>query len=207
MKIKNSAGVIIALVIVGLLIISALLHSIKPISVIIQAGHEGRGIGNTGSRSHLYSETVWNIYVANEIAKQLKAWGIEVKRVPADINQTLKAKIAVAIHFDGANKRCSSGASIGYPDENSKEFAKKWKSLYKPYFPFKWHKDNFTENLKNYYGYAKIKAEKFLVLELGEISCPKQVKWLKPRLKTVAHLIAYAIAKELGLNRGKPYLK
>jgi len=45
------------------------------------------------------------------------------------------------------------------------------------------------------------------VLELGEITCKKQVKWLKPRLETIAHLIAYAIAREMGYAPKRPYLK
>jgi len=44
------------------------------------------------------------------------------------------------------------------------------------------------------------------VLELGEITCPKQTKWLKPRLKQIAHLVAYAIARELGYGPTKPNL-
>jgi hypothetical protein len=36
-----------------------------------------------------------------------------------------------------------------------------------------------------------------LVLELGEITCDKQMDWLKPRLKQVASKIAYFIIKEL----------
>jgi len=50
------------------------------------------------------------------------------------------------------------------------------------------------------------RAEKFLILELGEITCEKQTKWLYPRLKKIAHLIAYAIAKELGHKVEKPHL-
>jgi len=46
------------------------------------------------------------------------------------------------------------------------------------YFPFKWHRDNYTKNLSNYYGFSKVNSEKgFLVLELGEITCNRQVKW------------------------------
>ncbi len=175
----------------------------KPISVIIQAGHEGRTIGNTGAESKLYKEEDWNILVADEVAKQLIVWNIDVKRIPAKV-QFARAKIAVSIHFDGAETPCNSGASIGYPSDASYAFAQRWKKLYKNYFPFKWHNDNFTHSLKNYYAYKWIQAEKFLLLELGEITCDKQAKWLKPRLKKIAHLIAYSIAKELGKDVKKP---
>ncbi len=178
-----------------------------PVPVIIQAGHEGRKCGNTGAECKLYREEAWNILVADEVVQQLKKWQIDVKRVPADISSRQYAKIAVAIHFDGAKHICRSGASVGYPDNNaSYAFAQKWKELYRPYFPFHWHEDNFTENLKHYYAYRQINAEKFLVLELGEITCNKQTEWLKPRLKKIARLIAYSIAKELGKEVPKPIL-
>ena len=95
---------------------------------------------------------------------------------------------------------------MGYPDKNSYAFARRWEKLYRRHFPFGWHKDNFTENLKNYYAYKQIESEKFLLLELGEITCEKQAKWLQPRLKQIARLVAYAIATELGKAVKKPKL-
>ena len=176
-----------------------------PIPVLIQAGHEGRTSGNTGAENGDEKESEWNIIVADEVAHKLKSWGIESLRVPAD-TKFLKAKIAIAIHFDSAKRVCHSGASIGYPNKNSISLANRWKSIYNSYFPFGWHQDNFTPNLKNYYAYHWIKAEQFLVLELGELTCDKQLYWLKPRLKKIAHLIAYSIASELGYDVKKPKL-
>ena len=204
MKIKNIAGVVVSLLIIFLISFAVYWHIKEPVAVVIQAGHEGRVVGNTGAVSGKVQEVEWNIIVANEVAKQLKKWDIQVKRVPAD-TKLIKAKIAVAIHFDGTNKKCRSGASIGYKDEESKEFAKRWKRAYSHYFPFGWREDNFTRNLANYYGYYYIRANKFLVIELGEITCKKQVKWLKPRLKKIGELIAYTIAKELGFAVNKPF--
>ncbi|SFV62358.1 hypothetical protein MNB_SV-10-236 [hydrothermal vent metagenome] len=204
MKLKNKTAAFFALLIL-LLIGFILYQSLKtPVSVVIQAGHEGRTCGNTGAVCKNYKEVEWNVKVADMAAKQLKAWGIDVKRVPAD-TLPVRAKIAVAIHFDSAKHICRSGASVGYPDTNaSRTFAKHWKALYTPYFPFTWHTDNFTDNLKHYYAYHIIHAEKFLVLELGEITCQKQTAWLRPRLHKIALLVAYAIAEELGKQVPKP---
>jgi N-acetylmuramoyl-L-alanine amidase len=202
---KNKAATFFALLII--ILISFILYhgSTKPVSVVIQAGHEGRTSGNTGAVSKKYKETDWNIFVADEVAKRLRSWNIDVKRVPAKVT-SIRAEIAIAIHFDSAKHPCHSGASIGYPHTNSFKFAQQWKKLYKAYYPFKWHHDNFTDNLKSYYAYKKIHAKKFLVLELGEITCDKQTKWLYPRLTKIAHLIAYAIATELGKDVKKPAL-
>jgi len=203
MNIKNKAASFFALLIILLMAFILYWSTTKPIAVVIQAGHEGRTSGNTGAMTKHYREVEWNILVADEVAKKLRSWDIEVKRVPAKVRIT-RAQIAISIHFDSAGTPCNSGASIGYPSQDSYDFAQNWKALYKNYFPYQWHADNFTKNLSNYYAYKWIRAEKFLVLELGELTCDKQTKWLKPRLKKVAHLVAYAIAKELGKNVPKP---
>lgn len=202
MRVKNKAASFYALLIIFL--VSYILYmGVRTTEVVIQAGHEGLTSGNTGAQTKHYKEVDWNILVADKVAKKLRNWDIEVKRVPAEL-PLMRANIAVSIHFDAARENCSAGASVGYPDSNSKSFAQNWKALYKDFFPFIWHKDNFTENLRDYYAYSRINAEKFLVLELGELTCKQQTTWLKPRLGKVAHLIAYSIAKELGEDIQKP---
>jgi len=203
MHIKNKAASFFAIIIISL-IVYVIYMGVHTTEVVIQAGHEGRTKGNTGAQTKQYREVDWNILVADEVARLLQSWDIEVERVPAKLS-LMRANIAVSIHFDSAKKSCTSGASIGYKDNNaSKAFAQAWKKLYKPYFPFKYHRDNFTKTLSEYYGYKWIRAEKFLILELGELTCNKQTKWLKPRLKKIAHLIAYSIAIELGKDVKKP---
>jgi len=202
MRLKNKAAAFFAMLIIVLLVY-IIYMGMRTTEVVIQAGHEGRTKGNTGAQTKQYREVDWNILVADEVARHLVSWDIEVKRVPAKL-PLMRAKIAISIHFDSANKSCSSGASIGYENNASQAFAQEWKKIYKPYFPFKWHRDNFTKTLSEYYGYKWIRAEKFLLLELGELTCKKQTKWLKPRLKKIAHLIAYSIAKELGKDIKKP---
>ena len=206
MHTKNLAGVIIATLLIAFIGYILYWGSTKPVSVIVQAGHEERTSGNTGATGSQYKETEWNTIVADEVAKILTEWDIDVKRIPAKVPKFSRAKIAVSIHFDSAKKPCRSGASIGYPDKNSYDFARRWEKLYRSHFPFGWHKDNFTQNLKNYYAYKQVDAEQFLLLELGEITCDKQTAWLHPRLKKIAHLIAYAIATELGKEVKKPTL-
>lgn len=203
MNIKNKPAAFFALLIISLITFILYWGTTKPISVVIQAGHEGLTSGNTGAETKHYREVEWNILVADEVAKKLTSWDIDVKRVPAKV-RIMRAKIAISIHFDSAQTPCNSGASIGYPSMDSYDFGQRWKALYAEYFPYKWHDDNFTKNLKKYYAYKWIHAEKFLVMELGELSCNKQTKWLHPRLKKVAHLVAYAIAKELGKDVRKP---
>jgi hypothetical protein len=182
-----------------LLIIAIYNNRVVNTTVLLQAGHEGRTSGNIGSINGKYKELDWNVIVTKEIERELKRHNIDVTRVGAKIPYT-NARIAIAIHFDGANRPCSTGASIGYDIEHpkSKRLAYRWKSIYRGYFPFKWHRDNFTENLAEYYGFSRVNSEKgFLVLELGEITCNQQVAWLEPRLDLIAIKIADLIMDEL----------
>ena len=167
-------------------------------TVFIQEGHVGRLIGNTGSEHKGVKESDWNHLVGQEIVRILEKKGIDVATSGARIPYA-NATLAVALHFDGSDRPCSTGASIGHNGSYaSRSMARRWKKEYSDFFPFSWHRDNFTEDLKNYYGFSRINTSKgFLVLELGEITCDRQMNWLKPKLRQVASKIAYFIIKEL----------
>lgn len=167
-------------------------------TVLIQEGHVGRTKGNIGSIHNGLVESEWNHKVAKRVEELLKKDGIDVYRVGAKIPVT-NAQIAIAIHFDGSENNCATGASIGHNNSASaKLMAKHWREQYGKFFPFKWHSDNFTKNLSHYYGYSNVSTSKgFLVLELGEITCKEQTDWLKPRLNRVADEVAKFIKKEL----------
>lgn len=198
MSIRSIFGLLIGGI--SLLLLVALFRSqIVNTTVLIQEGHVGRTFGNTGSVHNGIEEVKWNSIVGKEVEYLLDKKGIEVKRVGANIPVT-NAEIAIAIHFDGAQKECATGASIGYDCHcsDAKGMAKRWRDTYSSFFPFKWHEENFTKNLRDYYGYSRVNATKgFLVLELGEITCKEQTDWLEPRLKEVASKIANFIIKEL----------
>lgn len=187
---------------IGILLILFIIAIFKyrPINttVFIQEGHVGRIVGSTGSEHRGERESDWNYMVGEEVARLLRNRGVDVATSGASIPFG-NASLAIAIHFDGSNRACSTGASIGHNGTSSaKDMARRWRIEYSQFFPFKWHRDNFTKDLEDYYGFYRINTTKgFLVLELGEITCDKQMDWLKPRLKQVASKIAHFIIKEL----------
>ncbi len=173
--------------------------------VLIQAGHEGRPdcavepaslCNNTGAPG----EIAWTPIVADEAARVLRAHGISVLRMPAHLSGPYTVKDAVFIHFDGNVIPCSSGASVGYPATgNSQAAADAWKALYGKAIPFAFQADNFTPNLRGYYGYHHVHAtDAEFLIEGGEISCPAQHAWLAKHLAWEGDLIAYFIARRLG---------
>jgi len=129
--------------------------------------------------------------VADEAARALRAAGYSVAREPADFDGTFEVKAAVFIHFDGSDHPCSTGASIGYHDPSSAPAARLWRSMYGSVFPFHFMADNFTGNLRDYYGFRQVHATAgALVIELGEVSCPAEREWLATRLGSDGDLIA-----------------
>ncbi|MEM7011454.1 MAG: 3D domain-containing protein [Verrucomicrobiota bacterium] len=165
----------------------------KTADILIQAGHENRTSGATGAESEWGSEQEWTPIVADEATRILRDAGISVIREDAFLDpDKYRVNLALFIHFDSADPVCRSGASIGYDDPTDKPAADDWKSLYSRYWPFRWMSDNFTNNLRNYYGYRyTITSDAEMVLELGELTCREQALWLKTRLLWLGALIAH----------------
>jgi hypothetical protein len=173
-------------------IFAAIVHA----DVLVSAGHEGRPascarypkracmLGAAGERS-------WTPIVADEVTRVLRSRGVRVIRLPADFDGRYAVDAAVFIHFDGSTVPCSSGASIGYHVARYRGAAEAWRRLYERRIPFRFMPDNFTAGLRDYYAFRQVTASKAaLVLELGEITCPRQRAWLAPRLHFVGDVVA-----------------
>lgn len=187
--------------------LSALLLAVVPTAprhadVLIQAGHEGRPAScarfphracNLGAKG----ERRLTPLVADEAARELRAAGLRVARVPADYEGTYDVRAAIFIHFDGAQPSCTTGASIGYR-RGSEAAAAAWRRFYARYFPFRFMPDNFTVGLREYYGYRTVGSnDDTLVLEMGEITCPAQRAWLVARDRMLGDLIARFVLQRL----------
>lgn len=145
-------------------------------------------------------ERAWTPVVATAAARILRAHGVRVALLPADYRGSYVVDAAVFIHFDGNVPPCASAASVGYPSRRDAKAARSWKSFYGRSFPFGFRPDNFTAGLRHYYAYRQTKAKDgAFVLELGEITCPKQRAWLAPRL----HWLGAEIASWLSALIGK----
>lgn len=183
------------------LVLAATLQSAD---VLISAGHEGRPASCARYRKRACNlgtsgERAWNPIVADEATRVLREHGVRVIREPADFDGNFSVSAAIFIHFDGNDKPCSSGASIGYHDIRFTSAARAWKAVYSTYFPYQWEPDNFTSNLENYYGFKQVDAsDAALVLEFGELTCPAQRAWLQPRLRLVGDLLAYFLSSLVG---------
>lgn len=85
--------------------------------IIIQAGHEGRTTGATGSPN----EQSFNIDISNQVANELIKRGIEVKRVNADPKQSEISgdwDLFLSIHYD-ADIYGKGGGFVDFPEPST----------------------------------------------------------------------------------------
>ena len=182
------------------LVMAALIHA----DVLVSAGHEGRPAACATFPRHPCNlgapgEREWTPIVADEVTRVLREHNVNVLREPADFDGEYDVDAAVFIHFDGNERPCSSGASIGYHHESDRAAALAWRDLYSRIFPFQFMPDNFTMGLRDYFAFRQVRAsDAALVLELGEIGCPQQRAWMQDRLTALGDLVAYYISRQIG---------
>ena len=182
-----------------LALILAALITAQHYDVLISAGHEGRPAScarfpKRACKLGAAGERAWTPIVADEATRDLRKLGYSVAREPADFTGLYDVKAAIFIHFDGNTRPCSSGASIGYHNSASARAARLWHHEYGSVFPFRFQPDNFTESLHDYYGFHQVHATRgALVLELGELTCPVQHRWLAQHLRWEGDAIAHFV--------------
>jgi hypothetical protein len=176
------------------------------VDVVVQAGHEGRPAScapnhvhacNIGASSPAGREIVWTPIVADAVTANLRAAGLRVARRPADYPQHDTARVAIFIHFDGAVPACASGASVGFPPTTSRKFVTAWEHAYRRYFPFHFAGENISSNEEHYYGFHKVDAPQKMLIEYGELTCPTQAAWMRPRLRALGVFTAHFILGQL----------
>jgi hypothetical protein len=195
----------IASIVLAAFLVTAAAASAEVVDVVVQAGHEGRPAScapnhvkacNIGASSAAGREIAWTPIVADATVAALRAAGLRVARRPADYAGNDTARAAVFLHFDGA-PACASGASVGFPPPGDRAMIVRWERAYRAYFPFRFVGENITTNESGYYGFRKVDAPKKMLIEFGELTCPAQAAWLKPRLADLGAFLGRFIVREL----------
>jgi len=203
---RSPAALLAAVSFAALVFASARPGRAEQLDVVLQAGHQGRPAScaplhvkkcNLGAGSPIGTERAWTPIVADAAARTLRADGFSVARRPADYAAHDRARFAAFIHFDGASPVCASGASAGFPLGTSPALAEHWRRFYAARFPFAFRGLNITTNESGYYGFRKVDAPEKLLIEFGELSCPAQAAWMKPRLDALGVLLAHFIEMDL----------
>jgi hypothetical protein len=190
----------------ALLFGSALPAGAAVVDVVVQAGHEGRPAScapnhvhacNLGASSAAGREIDWTPVIADAATATLRAAGLRVARRPADYPQHDTARVAIYIHIDGSDPPCLSGASDGFPPSTPHGFVAAWERAYRAIFPYRFVGENISSNELHYYGFRKVDAPAKLLIEYGEMTCPAQAAWLKPRLHQLGVFTARFVLGQL----------
>jgi hypothetical protein len=176
------------------------------VDVVVQAGHEGRPAScapnhvracNIGASSAAGREIRWTPVIADAATATLRAAGLRVARRPADYTEHDTARAAIFIHLDGSETPCASGTSVGFPPATPHAFAAAWERAYGRFAPIRFVGENISSNEAHYYGFHKVTAPRELLIEYGEITCPAQAAWLKPRLHELGVFTARFLLEQL----------
>jgi hypothetical protein len=180
---------------------------VQSADILIQAGHVNTPDRMTGASGPFGEERVWTRIVRDEAVRILSNYGLNVLSTDASWKLAprgellFRTKIAVYLHFDGDKEdHHTEGASVGYPaGRNNQAPADGWHQLYARYWPFQWKPDNYSSNESGYYGFRHVEATtgQFLI-EFGDNEDETQAGWLSPRLKWLAALLAYYLARQVG---------
>ncbi|MER7870310.1 N-acetylmuramoyl-L-alanine amidase [Streptomyces sp. enrichment culture] len=127
--------------------------------LVVQMGHCFRTSGATGTPG----EQVFVKAVADACVEELdrpgppgrEHWRLRVIKADEPLEQ-YAGDAFVAFHCDGSANPDARGASVGYRDAAGQSLAQAWKHAYERHgWSGGFRSDNYTENLKKYYGTRK----------------------------------------------------
>jgi hypothetical protein len=165
---------------------------------IIQIGHYPRKTGKTGGQGRLVNEQEIAALVAVGIVQRLEKLKIKTLLVGADnYNSGLKSKIFLSLHTDSAAKPCSVSPSVGYEkiaDAKGMHGIALALAITLELDSQQFMRDNYTTNLSGYYAYRQFNTQYFKgLLEMSELTCPKQEEKLLLRAPDLSANLARAI--------------
>jgi N-acetylmuramoyl-L-alanine amidase len=166
--------------------------------VVIQPGHFGRTKGATGGTGALVTEQQIAALVAALLSDQLTAKGVSVAIVPADgYARPLQTKIFLALHTDASALQCSAGASVGYNGEGNAQGMHGIAAALAITLgidPDTFLRDSYTKDEHYYYAFKDMVTSDFGgLIEMSELTCPKQETNLLGNAATLATNLSYAI--------------
>lgn len=181
--------------------------------VLIQIGHckfdgfqncnHDASVKNGGTHFGEYTEPGMTQYIAFQARDYLIASGLpsdQIDVIGASVSEikahsNISYRYFVSLHMDGSIRECATGASIGYPNKETKEFHVLWKKFYGELFPFKFMNDNFSgARMFHYYMWNKIDAGDEMLIEFGEMTCEKQINWLVKNRDSLGNMLGEYIS-------------
>lgn len=166
--------------------------------IVIQMGHVARTTGAVGT--HREQEFVRAL--GHKLVAALNEKGHDIRLIGAD-SSVPASDVFIALHTDGNVNRSIRGASVGYPsnDPNSShgKLAQAWKRHHQALgFPGGFHRDNYTQGLRFYYGFGKSSSKWKFLAEHGTTTNPQDEAWLFANIDKCVQAHVNAIGEVVG---------
>lgn len=166
-------------------------------TLVIQRGHVPRTTGYTGTAGEQEVVTA----IAAEAVRIGPPAGWQLRVIDADEpDYRYRGDAFIALHCDGSTNRAASGASVGYQTPEGEAFAKRWKAAYAAHgWPHGFKADNYTENLRDYYGFRHALAagnRACMVAEHGYLTNATDAAWIRAHITECARAIMAALPRE-----------
>lgn len=166
--------------------------------IVIQMGHVARTSGATGT--HREQEFVKTL--GPKLRSELFVRGHKALLIGAD-DSIPSCDVFVALHTDGNVNKSIRGASVGYPssdpNSNHAKLAAVWKRHHQAQgYSGGFHKDNYTEGLRFYYGFGKVGAKYEFLAEHGTTTNPEDEAWLFANVNRCVQAHVDAIGEVVG---------
>lgn len=164
--------------------------------ITLQKGHCFRTSGRTGGRG----EQTFADRVGAILADELRARGHDVLVILADQDAPNYRDVFVALHTDGSFNGNAHGASVGFPSDSDGRMAQAWKRAHqRAGYTWGFLKDNYTEDLRKYYGFGGAVGYKHEYLaEHGMHSNDTEYLWLHSHYRECAMAHVAAIGEIIG---------
>lgn len=156
--------------------------------VLIQAGHayprEPGFEGGTGTAG----EIEYVVDIRDRLAALLRKDGrFDVTTTPGDIPNGWVGDAALYEHCDGSGNPSSHGFSAGFQDGNGQRLAAAISRRYLELgHPGGHHADNYTADLRGYYGFSRTVATFEVIWENGFLTNPAEAAWLRANIQELA---------------------
>jgi N-acetylmuramoyl-L-alanine amidase len=171
--------------------------------VLVQAGHIAPREPGFESGTGTVREQEFTRLIRDKLIAALREDGrFEPIAVPGDIPDGVRVDAALFEHGDGSASKSASGFSFGYPDDPvNKRLADLIASEYLklPGHP-PHHPDNYTPDLRGYYGYRRVISDGPEVLvESGFLTNPSEQAWMFANVDHLAAAQYRALLRYFGL--------
>jgi len=175
--------------------------------VLVQAGHNPprepgfeSGTGTAGEIEYVHD-------MSQRVLALLKKDGrFEGIYAPGDIPNGIQVDAAIFLHCDGSSSPSATGYSFGFPADPVNAKLADWLDLEFKKIPNHppHHADNYTADLRGYYGFSRVDSPgPEVLIEHGFLTNPKDREWLMTHRSRIARAEYNALCRYFGLEPRK----